>query len=144
MGWWFVERVDSTNDLMFKAAVLTTFASSATYGLVWILARVVYTGAESKLGSCILMQSIILAFSAGMLEIAGGLMFLSASGLTNGPGVIAYGVSAGIFALISGITCCCGTFCCTGGIKDRRIDAMAIAFDHVGGVAAETQPINRD
>ena len=142
VGWSFVERIDRTHDLMLRAALTTASASSALFGLIWIFARVVYTGAESKFGSCILFSSIILVFFSGFLSVVGGVIFLTASGLTEGPGVVSYGVSAGIFALISGVTCCIGICCCAGGISDRYIDAMAYAWSHTSQSTSETVAIN--
>lgn len=140
VGWWFVERIDRTNDLMFSAAVVIAFASSAVLGLIWILARVVYTGAESKLGTCIVLSSVILVFISGLLSAIAGVMFLTASLITKVPGVVGYGVPAGGFALFSGVTCCIGMCCCFAGIKDRYIDAIAFAWNGV----SETRAIIQD
>ena len=37
------------------------------------------------------------------------MIFLVAVWSTQGPGVVAYGVSAGVFALLAGVTCCCSS-----------------------------------
>ena len=62
--------------------------------------------ADSKVGSGLVIASMVFIVNAALFELCGGVIFLIAAGKTEGPGVVAYGVSAGIFALIAGVMCC--------------------------------------
>ena len=66
---------------------------------------------------------------AGVIEMVGGTLFIAVSAILNDPNLLAYGVSAGVFGIIAGVTnilsrsCCCA-YDCFGFVKDNQTRRM--------------------
>ena len=102
-------RLCSSNCKLYPAyAVVLYFFYICAYGAKWFHTRSVQR--------CLLGVEMV----AGLIDFAGGILFLAACATLdlNDPYVLAYGVCAGVFGIIAGVTnilsrsCCCAYNCC--------------------------------
>ena len=116
-GWLFFAMVPQENQLVYAAAIVSSIPAYAVvlyffyicaYGAKWFHTRSVQR--------CLLGVEMV----AGLIDFAGGILFLAACATLdlNDPYVLAYGVCAGVFGIIAGVTnilsrsCCCAYNCC--------------------------------
>lgn len=122
---WTLQRMVPNEQLIFIAAILTTvpIVFTASY-LLFTFRFLESCSFDTCLKDCTKTFVFITELLAGILEIGGGVLFMVASvNLRNQSNVLAFGISAGVFAIISGTACICAQFLlcfCTYNPTSRR------------------------
>ena len=106
---WTLQRMVPDEQLIFIAAILTTvpIVFTASY-LLFTFRFLESCSFDTCLKDCTKTFVFITELLAGILEIGGGVLFMVAS--VNLRNHLAFGISAGVFAIISGIACICAQF----------------------------------
>ena len=129
LGWLFFATVPQENQLVYAAPITSStpayvvilyFFYICAYGVKWFHTRSVQR--------CLLGVEMV----AGVIELAGGILFIAASATLdlNDPYVLVYGVCAGVFGIIAGVTnilsqsCCCAYNCF--GFCQEQSDLMNV------------------
>ena len=109
---WSLQRMIPDEPLITSAAILTTIpiVFTASY-LLFTLRFLESCSFDTRLKDCTKIVVFIAQLLAGILEIVGGVLFMDGSvSLRNQDNVLALGISAGVFAIISGLACICAQF----------------------------------
>ena len=109
---WSLQRMIPDETLITSAAILTTIpiVLTASY-LLFTLRFLESCSFDTRLKDCTKIVVFIAQVLAGILEIVGGVLFMDGSvSLRNQDNVLAFGISAGVFAIISGLACICAQF----------------------------------
>ena len=122
---WTLQRMVPNEQLIFIAAILTTIPIVFTASYLLFTFRFLESCSfDTCLKDCTKTFVFITELLAGILEIGGGVLFMVGSvNLRNRENVLAFGISAGVFAIISGLACICAQFClcfCTYNPKSQR------------------------
>ena len=111
---WALQTMAPGNDLILAAAILTTVP--IIFVTVFIPFACIYRKTCSFdavhmyiLRECMKCPVFTIGTLAGLTETTGAVLFVVAG--VNNPDVLAFGVSAGVFGIISGLTCICTQFC---------------------------------
>ena len=107
-----IQRMASNEQLITTGAILTTIpiVFTASY-LLFTLRFLESCSVDTCLKDCTKTVVFITQLLAGILEIGGGVLLMVGSvNLRNQENVLAFGISAGVFAIISGLTCICAQF----------------------------------
>ena len=113
---WSLQRMASNEQLITTGAILTTIPIVFTVSYLLFTFRFLESCSESCssdicLKDCTKTVVFITQLLAGILEICGGALFMAGSvNRRNQENVLAFGISAGVFAIISGLTCICAQF----------------------------------
>ena len=113
---WSLQRMASNEQLITTGAILTTIPIVFTVSYLLFTFRFLESCSESCSGDiclkdCTKTVVFITQLLAGILEICGGALFMAGSvNRRNQENVLAFGISAGVFAIISGLTCICAHF----------------------------------
>lgn len=124
VGWALNQNVYPGNSLILGGAVVSTIPVFAVLGYAYS-ARV--CGMDNALlesiGGCIL----VVQCAASVFEVIGGILFIAAGATLKeeNPNILAYGVSAGVFSILAGITCCCAQCCCCMAICGKNSDSKS-------------------
>ena len=109
---WTLQRMVPDEQLITTGAILTTIpiVFTASY-LLFTLRFLESCSVDTCLKDCTKTFVFITELLAGILEIGGGVLFMVGSvNLRNQENVLAFGISAGVFAIISGLACICAQF----------------------------------
>ena len=109
---WALQRMVPNEQLILAAAILTTLpiVFTASY-LLFTLKFLQSCSFDTRLKDYAKIFVFITELLAGILEIVGGVLFMAAGvDLRNQSNVLAFGISAGVFAIISGVACICAQF----------------------------------
>ena len=109
---WTLQRMVPDEQLIFIAAILTTIPIVFTASYLLFTFRFLEScSVDTCLKDCTKTFVFITQLLAGILEIGGGVLFMVGSvNLRNQENVLAFGISAGVFAIISGLACICAQF----------------------------------
>ena len=113
VGWAF-QSMAPENELILAAAVVTTIPSILM--TAFIFCACIFRKSCSFdtvymyiLKECMKCPVFTIGMVAGLTEITGAVLFVVAG--INNPDILAFGVSAGVFGIISGLTCISTQFC---------------------------------
>ena len=110
------EWLPTNNSIITTGAILTTIPIVFTVSYLLFTFGFLESCSESCSGDiclkdCTKTVVFITQLLAGILEICGGALFMAGSvNRRNQENVLAFGISAGVFAIISGLTCICAQF----------------------------------
>ena len=106
---WTLQSMVPDEQLILTAAILTTvpIVCTASY-LLFTIRFLESCSFDTRLKDFTKTFVFITELLAGILEIGGGVLFMVAS--VNLRNHLAFGISAGVFAIISGIACICAQF----------------------------------
>ena len=110
VGWALNQNVYPGNSLVLGAAVVSTIPVFAVLGYTYLVCLFGKENAIEGIGGCVLIVQGV----ATVFEVIGGILFIAAGATLKeeNPNILAYGVSAGVFGILAGITCCCAQSCC--------------------------------
>ena len=112
---WTLQRMVPNEQLILTAAILTTvpIVCTASY-LLFTIRFLESCSFDTRLKDFTKTFVFITELLAGIMEIGGGVLFMVASvnlrNQSTGGNVLAFGISAGVFAIISGVACICAQF----------------------------------
>ena len=117
VGWALNQNVYPGNSLILGGAVVSTIPVFAVmaYAVVACMCNKDQCDAVQGIAACaLLIQSV-----ATIFEVIGGILFIAAGATLKDKNsdVFAYGVSAGVFGILAGITCCCAQVCIVGACR---------------------------
>ena len=122
---WTLQEMHSDEPLIIIAAILTTIPIVFTASYLLLTLRFLESCSfDTRLKDCTKTVVFIAQLLAGILEIGGGILFMVGSvNLRSRDNVLAFGITAGVFAIISGLACICAQFClcfCTYNPSSQR------------------------
>ena len=104
LGWYYNREIDS-DDHIFTAGIAVT-----TVPIFALMVLGIFLPLSAKLDCLAVIFWVILVIiviSTGIFEIIGGVILLVAGGLGESSQAIAFGISAGVFGLVSGAAFFC-------------------------------------
>ena len=106
---WTLQRMVPDEQLITTGAILTTIpiVFTASY-LLFTLRFLESCSVDTRLKDWTKTVVFIAQLLAGILEIVGGILLMVGS--VNQANVLAFGIPAGVFAIISGLACICAQF----------------------------------
>lgn len=127
VGWSLAKDVYPNDQLIGTAATVITVPLYSLVAIMILYFICIYIAVcccptvdlESKTinsGYCCTTVTLVLfEMLAGLFEIAGAVIFIVAAAKIGDPKVLAFGISAGVFGLLAGCSCCiCECFTCIG------------------------------
>ena len=122
-GWAFFAVTPHKNQLVY-AAVIASSIPAYTVVLYFF-----YICAYTDCKNCFRTRGVLwcllgIEMVAGVIEFVGGILLIAAGATLNNPNILGYGVSAGLFGIIAGVTnilsrsCYCA-YNCFGFVKDN-------------------------
>ena len=122
-GWTLFAMTPHENQLVY-AAVITSSIPAYTV-ILYFFYICAYTDCKNWFRTQSVLRCLLgIEMVAGVIEFVGGILFIAASATLNDPNIFGYGVSAGVFGIIAGVTnilsrsCCCA-YNCFGFVKDN-------------------------
>ena len=99
---WALNQIVYPGSITGAGAIISTIPVFAVIGFVIIVVIFRSDNVYCCAGSC----TIILLLFAGVFECIGGILFIVAGVQAGDARVLAYGVSAGVFGILAGFSCC--------------------------------------
>ena len=123
-GWIFFALLPQENQLVYAAVIVSSIPAYTV--VLYFFYICAYTDCKNWFRTrgalrCLLGVEMV----AGVIELVGGALFIAAGATLNDPNILAYGVCAGVFGVIAGVTnilsrsCCCA-YNCFGFVKDNQ------------------------
>ena len=118
VGWAFSQQLYPGNHLILGGAVLTTIPVLAVFGYLWALGTFGKDSTVTAMAGCCAVFTVSIG---GLLELIGAILFIAAGVQLKDESsqALSYGVAAGVFGLIAGITCCCSVGCCCAATQQN-------------------------
>ncbi len=109
VGWTLDQQVFPDQPAIRAAAIMSTIPVCAVVGYFFLFAAC----GSDNVNPCAGLIMFSCVFLSGLCAFIGGIIFIAAGAQLDDKHLVAYGVSAGVFGLIAGFSCCCsvGSFC---------------------------------